>query len=285
MPEYEAKEEQCLLGHTTIKQILLQNNLFDETNQLDASLNHSGYVANTVIVVDVGVQFNSAVVCPKIHKIREWTDEIKLACANVSVKCNISKQTSHIAVQTVCNIPYGYKYYLKKDEVIQNDPSLEKYKTTGPSPSKQVKSAENSKVPIPFRIMQCMKMSCAVQKFSMIIKRLTVPQVLKTYNISKIIMGKDYTNHDWFCQQESSDSKWSNHSYSIKSYPISYSLHVSPCWSLWLLKYRVLADTEKQLDFRNKSKYILRWSKSVVDGAIALAVSLASHKKSPNSTN
>lgn len=127
---------------------MLQNNLFDETNQLDASLNHSGYVANTVIVVDVGVQFNSAVACPKIHKIREWTDEMKLACAEVSVKCNISKQASHIAVQTVCNTPYGCKYYLKKDEVIHNDPSLEKYKKTGPSPSKQVKSAENSKVPI-----------------------------------------------------------------------------------------------------------------------------------------
>ena len=99
------------------------------------SLNHCGYVCNTVIPVDVGLQFDSAVVCPRIHEVCDCIDGIKSACAEVSVKCNISIQASCFAVQTVCNTLYGHKYYLSKDEAIQNDPSLEKYKTNGPKPS------------------------------------------------------------------------------------------------------------------------------------------------------
>ena len=89
-----------------------------------------------LFAVDVGLQFDSAVVCPKIHKVCNCTDKIKSACAELSVKCNISTQASCIAIQTVCNTLYGHKYYLTKDEAIQNDPSMEMYKTTGPKPSK-----------------------------------------------------------------------------------------------------------------------------------------------------
>ena len=146
MLERQAKEEQFMLGDT--EETLLQNNSFDEANQLDVSLNCSGYVRNTVIAVDVGLQFDSAVVPPRICKVRDCTNKIKSACAEVSVKCNISTQASRIAVQTVCNTLYGHKYYLTKDEAIQNHPSLEMYKTTGPKPSKRAKSAEKSEVPI-----------------------------------------------------------------------------------------------------------------------------------------
>ena len=128
MLERQAKEEQFILGDT--EETLLQNNSFDETNQLDVSLNHSGFVCDTVIAVDVGLQFDSAVVRPRIHKVCDCTKRIKSACAEASVKCNISTQGSCIAVQTVCNTLYGHKYYLIIDEVIQNDPSLEMYKTT-----------------------------------------------------------------------------------------------------------------------------------------------------------
>ena len=95
-----------------MEEILLRNNAFDETNQLDMSLNRSGYVCNTVIAVDVGLQFDSSVVRPRIHKIRDCTNEIKSACAEVFVKCNISTQASRIAAQTVCNTFYSHKYYL-----------------------------------------------------------------------------------------------------------------------------------------------------------------------------
>ena len=60
-----------------MEEILLQNNAFNETNQLDMSLNRSGYVYNTVIAVDIGLQFDSTVVPPKIRKIHDCTNEIK----------------------------------------------------------------------------------------------------------------------------------------------------------------------------------------------------------------
>ena len=116
--ECQTKEKQFILGDT--EETLFQNNSLDETNQLDVSLNRSGYVRNTVIAVDAGLQFDSAVVRPRIRKVRECTDKIKSACAEVSVKCNISTQASCIAVQTVCNTLYGHKFYLTKDEAIQN---------------------------------------------------------------------------------------------------------------------------------------------------------------------
>ena len=60
MFERQAKEEQfillILLGDT--EETFPQNNSFDETNQLDVSLGRSGYVRNTVIAVDVGLQFD-----------------------------------------------------------------------------------------------------------------------------------------------------------------------------------------------------------------------------------
>ena len=95
-----------------MEEILLRNNLFDETNQLNVSLNHSGYVRNTVSALDIGLQFDSVVVCPKIHKNCDCINEIKSACPKVFVKCNISTQASHIAVQAVYNTFNRYLQYL-----------------------------------------------------------------------------------------------------------------------------------------------------------------------------
>ena len=90
MLEHEAKEEQFILGDMTVEEILLQNNSFDEMIQLDVTLNRSGNVRNTVIAVDVGLQFDSAVVHPRTCKICDYINEIKSVCTEVSVKCNIS---------------------------------------------------------------------------------------------------------------------------------------------------------------------------------------------------
>ena len=94
MLECQAREEQFILGDT--EETFLQNNSFHEMNQLDVSFNRSGYVCNTVIAVDVDLQFDSAVVCPRIHKVCNCTNKIKLACAEASVKCNIFTQASFI---------------------------------------------------------------------------------------------------------------------------------------------------------------------------------------------
>ena len=72
MLKREAKEEQFILGDMTMEEILLQNNAFDESDQLDMSLNCSGYVCNAVIAVNVGLQFDSSVVCPRIRKICDY---------------------------------------------------------------------------------------------------------------------------------------------------------------------------------------------------------------------
>ena len=77
MLEYQAKEEQFILGDT--EETLWQNNSFDEMNQLNVSLNRSGYVRNTVIAVDAGLQSDSAVVRSGIRKVRNCTNKMKAA--------------------------------------------------------------------------------------------------------------------------------------------------------------------------------------------------------------
>ena len=77
MLEYQAKEEQFILGDT--EETLWQNNSFDEMNQLNVSLNRSGHVRNTVIAVDAGLQSDSAVVRPGIRKVHNCTNKMKAA--------------------------------------------------------------------------------------------------------------------------------------------------------------------------------------------------------------
>ena len=83
----------------------VESKKLEETNQLDMSLNCSGYVRNTVFAVDVGLQFDSI---PRIHKICDCINEIKSACAEIFVTCNISTQASHIAFQTIRSTFYSH---------------------------------------------------------------------------------------------------------------------------------------------------------------------------------
>ena len=69
----------------------------------------------------------------------------KATCAEVSVNCNISTQASRVAVKTVCDGFYGHKFYLSKEEAIDNVPYLEEYRSEDPKPAKRLRPKE--KVP------------------------------------------------------------------------------------------------------------------------------------------
>ena len=47
----------------------------------------------------------------------------------MSVKRDIFTQASCIAVQTVCDTLYGQKYHVLLDHAVENEPSLQKFKT------------------------------------------------------------------------------------------------------------------------------------------------------------
>ena len=113
-------------------------------NSMSISMNRSGL--SRIISVDVGTQIkNLEFNKPKIRKTRDCTHQIKATCAEVSVRCNISTEQSRIAVQTVCGGLYNHQYYLTKEGAIENDPSLEIFKSNSPKPSKRSKLKE--KVP------------------------------------------------------------------------------------------------------------------------------------------
>jgi hypothetical protein len=116
---------------------------YNETTQMDISLNRSGHVRK-ISGIDMGTQYDSFA-CPKIRKTRDCTTKIKATCAEVSVNCNISTEASRVAVKTVCNGLYGHKFYLSKEEATDNDPSLEEYRSEGPKPAKRLRPKE--KVP------------------------------------------------------------------------------------------------------------------------------------------
>ena len=75
----------------------------EEMNQLDMSLNCSGYVRNTVL--QLMLVYN---LIPRIHKICDCINEIKSAYAEIFVTCNISMQASLIAFQTICSTFYSH---------------------------------------------------------------------------------------------------------------------------------------------------------------------------------
>ena len=58
-----------------------------------------------------------AVERPKlIKRSKTFAEEVKAACARISSKCSISADKARVAVKTVCNDIYQYKYYLNADE-------------------------------------------------------------------------------------------------------------------------------------------------------------------------
>ena len=303
-------------------------------------------------------------------KVRNCTDKIKSACAELSVKCNISTQASCIAIQTVCNTLYGHKYYLTKDEAIQNDPSMEMYKTTGPKPSKWVKSAEKSEVPISIhdyagyknvlpspRVLNDHKHVLAIQNekkaaiaLNQIESGIKVTLHFDTISHSKIegdwpCLILIFSDKHWFPLQPlfftyedhaqiirlivetykrfaatinaeefaiSAKLSWEKTA-SIMTDSVSKTLQIGdgvaevlqsshtlhhllckshPVEAFDWSNIHVLADIEKQLDYRNKLqtlnpavKSFLGGSTCVVECAIASILSLVSHKKSAHSTN
>ena len=111
---------------------------------MNSSLNHSGLARDTNLYVEKHTQTESIHVDqPKIRRIRDCTNNVKLACVNVSVNCNLSTEMSRVAVQSVCRTLYNHDYYLSKEEVIEKDPSLATYRKqeTNPRPNKWQKRA------------------------------------------------------------------------------------------------------------------------------------------------
>ena len=117
-------------------------------DQINVSLNRSGLTRNCASSVDSSTQTEFVVNRPKIRKVRDCSNAIKSTCAEVSVKCNISTDCSRIAVQTVSNGLYNHKYYLNKEEAIENDPALIEYKEALPKPNKRTKTGETRSTPV-----------------------------------------------------------------------------------------------------------------------------------------
>ena len=67
--------------------------------------------------------------CARAHN---RTNTIKLTCAKVSVKCNISTECSRIAVKSKFKGLYNHTYYLDTDEVIASEPSLSEFRDVIP---------------------------------------------------------------------------------------------------------------------------------------------------------
>ena len=64
------------------------------------------------------------------------TNAIKSTCTEVSVKCNISPQCSQIAVKAVCKGLYNSTYYLDRDDAIDIDLNLARFRCISLGPRK-----------------------------------------------------------------------------------------------------------------------------------------------------
>ena len=116
--------------------------------ELNVSSNRSGHVRCTATITDFDVQYDSTSARLRIWKNRNCTKEIKIICAEISLKFCVFNQASLVAVHTVYNSFYGHEYYLKKEETIEKDPSLEELQseTTVPKCPKRPKSKEESMI-------------------------------------------------------------------------------------------------------------------------------------------
>ena len=104
-----------------------RHELLNETNKLDVPINWSEHVRSKCRWCLL--QFDSSMACPRTRKLCDYKDAIKSVCALVSVKRDIFTQASCIAVQTVCDTLYGQKYHVLLDHAVENEPSLQKFKT------------------------------------------------------------------------------------------------------------------------------------------------------------
>ena len=108
---------------------------------LDTSLSHTVLARKTVSATDGAGQCEvrdaDAIGQPKIRTgALKCTNAIKSTCAEVSVKCNISLQCSQIAVKAVCKGLYNQTYYLDRDDAIDSDLNLARFRDIIPRAKK-----------------------------------------------------------------------------------------------------------------------------------------------------
>ena len=98
------------------------------------SLNRSGLPRLTVNHSDFSVQccLSSR---PSVRLVRNCTDTIKNTLCEISVKCNLSLETSRLAFKTACGSFYGHKYFLSKEEAINNQSDVRTSSSTSSSSS------------------------------------------------------------------------------------------------------------------------------------------------------
>ena len=115
-----------------------------EVTQLNSTLNeHSMNRSGTIRSEEVTAE--QKVPRPEIRKVRNFTEEIKSACAKTSSSCGISVDKARIAVQVVCNELYHHKYYLSKEEQLSSG-DVNEIPTTEPR-AKRARSTTNSNAP------------------------------------------------------------------------------------------------------------------------------------------
>ena len=85
---------------------------------------------------------------PPIRKTKNCTNDIKAACAKVSVECGLSVEKSRVAVQTACKYLYHHDYYLNVDDARKSDgntpPPNEGTSTSIPSSSSTTTTTSTS---------------------------------------------------------------------------------------------------------------------------------------------
>ena len=86
--------------------------------------------------------------CPPIRLKRNFTDPKKDTLCEIPVKCNLSTEVSRLIIlfKACCKSFYKYKYYLTKDEAIENDPGLSEFKTTYLNQSRDIRKPTVAKM-------------------------------------------------------------------------------------------------------------------------------------------
>ena len=82
----------------------------------------------------------------KIEAQFYWSKKDTLC--EIPVKCNLSTEVSRLIIlfKACCKSFYKYKYYLTKDEAIENDPGLSEFKTTYLNQSRDIRKPTVAKM-------------------------------------------------------------------------------------------------------------------------------------------
>ena len=117
------------------------NSTMIDVSDLETSVNRSGLKRIPTEEEETQTEYQYSEK-PSIRQVRDCTPQIKKACVKVSVKCGISTAMATVAVQAVCEELYGHTYYLSKEEAIEKNPNLSKYKDSLPSVPKRPRLAK-----------------------------------------------------------------------------------------------------------------------------------------------